>query len=503
MMIFRRIALIPGLLAVGFAVRGPALWGDYAQCRAGEVPGANIKVGQADPESRVRVYSNPRPLSAGAVTQDWPTFLGPSRNSYSAETKLLKNWPQKGPNLVWEMETGSGYASPAVVRDRLVFFHRVRDRARVECLHPETGKRYWSFSYLTEYKDRYDFANGPRASPVIDDGRVFTHGAEGILHCLNLNSGRLIWKRDISTEFKVPQNFFGVGSTPLVEGDLLIVNVGAPGGPCVVAFDKRTGKTVWQAGDRWGASYSSPVSALLHGRRRIIVFAGGESDPTKGGLLAIDPVGGAVDWRFAFHGRRYEAVIAATPIVADHTVFLSTDYDTGGVLVRVTSDPSTNSVAGGNSNYKVAWKTDSLRAHYATPVYKNGYLYGFDGSGGRTALVCVDWKTGKRMWRVQPTFDVEIPKGDGKDTVTIPLVPGALLAVDGHFLCLADRGHLLWLDLTPNGYKELKQASLFFAKESWTPPVISRGLLYVTQNTRDTIHDTPPRLLCFDLRADS
>ena len=132
----------------------------------------------------------------------------------------------------------------------------------LECLHAETGARYWKFSYPTQFSDRYGYNNGPRASPVIDGDRVYAIGAEGKLHCLKLETGQLIWKRDIAAEFKVPQDFFGVASTPLIEGDSLIVNVGAPGGPCVAAFDKGTGKMLWGAGDLWGASYASPVPAV-------------------------------------------------------------------------------------------------------------------------------------------------------------------------------------------------------------------------------------------------
>ena len=115
-----------------------------------------------------------------------------------------------------------------------MFIHRLGDEEIVECLHPETGSSRWRFRYPTAFEDRYGYNNGPRASPVIDGQRVYTVGAEGKLHCLELATGRAIWQRDLRAEYKVPQDFFGTASTPLVEGRLLIVNVGAPGGPCVV-----------------------------------------------------------------------------------------------------------------------------------------------------------------------------------------------------------------------------------------------------------------------------
>ena len=129
-----------------------------------------------------------------------------------------------------------------------------------------------------DFEDRYD-DNGPRSSPVIDATRAYTVGAQGKLHCLDLGTGRLIWKRDLEAEYRVRQDFFGTASTPLVEGQLLIVNVGAPGGPCVVGFDKATGQEMWRAGTAWGPSYASPVPATVYGKRRVFVFAGGESRP--------------------------------------------------------------------------------------------------------------------------------------------------------------------------------------------------------------------------------
>ena len=178
------------------------------------------------PHPDVKVHAKPKPLPRGAVTHDWKAFLGPTHNAVSTETKLLKSWSASGPTLLWEMRKGTGYSSPAVAGERLVYLHRVGNEEIVECLHPETGARYWKVSYPTQFADRYGYNNGPRASPVIDGDRVYTIGAEGKLHCLKLETGQRYWKRDIAAEFKVPQDFFGVASTPLIEGDALIVNVG-------------------------------------------------------------------------------------------------------------------------------------------------------------------------------------------------------------------------------------------------------------------------------------
>ncbi|MGH9720298.1 MAG: PQQ-binding-like beta-propeller repeat protein, partial [Bryobacteraceae bacterium] len=340
----------------------------------------------ARPNPGVTFHVKPKPLSGRAVTHDWKSFLGPTHNGSSTETALLREWPKAGPTLVWEMRKGTGYSSPAVAGDRLVYFHRADNREKVECLHPETGARYWDFSYATQFEDRYGYNNGPRASPVIDGDRVYTYGAEGKLHCLKLQTGQVYWKRDLAREFKVPQDFFGVATTPLIEGDLLIINVGAPGGPAVAAFHKLTGKMAWGAGDQWGASYSSPVSATVNGERRVFVFAGGESQPPAGGLFSINPANGAIDFAFPWRSRSYESVNAASPVIAGSQAFVSASYNTGGALL--------NLLPGGK--HSVAWTSREIGTHFNTAIHKDGYLYAFDGRNEPDAsLVCVELKTGK------------------------------------------------------------------------------------------------------------
>src|SRR3989442_12866527 len=277
------------------------------------------------------VHGKPKALPNGAVTHDWTAFHGPSQNAVSPETRLSRTLP---PPLVWEFPKGNGYTSPAVARNRLVFLHRVADEEIVECLHPETGSTHWRFPYGTAFEDRYGYNNGPRSSPVIDSERVYIMGAEGTLHCLELGSGKIVWKRDLPVDYKVRQDFFGTASTPLVEDRLLIVNVGAPGGPCVVGFDKANGREVWRAGKEWGPSYASPVPAVVHGKRRVFVFAGGESSPPTGGLMSIDPSNGRVDFVFPWRSRTVESVNASCPVVFDNKVFVSASYRTGSGLAE-------------------------------------------------------------------------------------------------------------------------------------------------------------------------
>jgi hypothetical protein len=152
--------------------------------------------------------------------------------------------------------------------------------------------------------------------------------------------------------------------------------------------------------------------------------------------------------------------------------------------------------------HKVLWTTQEFGLHFNTPIYKNGYLYGFDGRNEPDAsIACVDAATGKIVWRETPEWMETFENRGATRSQLLGIYRGSLMAVDGAYLCLGEMGHLLWLDLTPKGYKELSRAWLFAARESWTLPVLSRGLLYVAQNTRDLLRGTESRLLCYDLRA--
>ena len=204
--------------------------------------------------------------------------------------------------------------------------------------------------------------------------------------------------------------------------------------------------------------------------------------------MSIDPATGRVDFTFPWRSRSFESVNASCPVVFDNKVFISASYRRGSALVEVLPD----------FTHRVAWTTQDFGLHFNTAIHRNGYLYGFDGRNeGDASLACVDAATGRVVWRETPEWTETIETR----TVIAGTYRGSLMAVDGAFLCLGELGHLLWLDLTPEGYEEVSRAWLFAARESWVLPVLSRGLLYVAQNARDFLQDTDPRLLCYDLRA--
>ncbi len=455
-------------------------------------PLADMAALEPKAQEGLKFHAAPKPLAAGAVTSDWPGYIGPLHNGISSESPLLAKFPKEGLAAVWEVPKGAGYASPAVVGERVILFHRIKDEEVVECFQAETGRRFWRFAYPTEYSDRYGFNGGPKCQPVSDGQSAFTLGAEGKLHCLKLTTGQVIWKRNILSEFKLRQNFFGVGSTPLLEGDNVIINVGADGGPCAAAFDKKTGKMAWGAGKEWTPGYASPIAATVHGTRRIFVFTGGESRPTTGGLLCIDPANGKVDFSYPWRGRRYESVNASAPLVIGSQVFISECYGAGGVLLDLLPDGTA----------KEAWSSRALGTHFMTALYKEGYLYGIDGHGPQNApLVCIDVKTGKEMWRTEPEWEDAVKTSEGERKFHLSPGLASLILVDGRCLMQSEYGHLVWLDLNPKEYKELGRTRLFLARESWSPPALSRGLLYVCQNEKG-VDDSPARLICYDLRGE-
>ena len=444
-------------------------------------------------QSELTFHQPPKPLSPLAQTSDWMDFLGPTHNAHSPETQLLEAFGPEGPTKVWEVERGAGYASAAAIGDRLIIFHRMGQEEVVECLQAETGQRYWAFAYPSHYTDRYGFGNGPRCQPISDGRYVYTLGVEGQLHCLELTTGRVLWQRNLREEFDLTLDFFGVGGAPLLEKDLLIINLGAPGGPSVAAFDKHSGKMVWGAGDEWGPSYASPIPAHTRAGRRVFVFAGGESRPPTGGLMVIDPDTGRVDCRFPWRGRRYESVNASSPLIVDSQVFISECYGAGGALLDIREDGSCREV----------WSNQILNTHFMTAIHKNGYLYGIDGHGPRNApLICIELKTGKLMWRHEPTWLAEVTTASGSQSYPLGPSLASLLQVDGRCLVLGQYGHLAWLDLNPEGYRELARAHLFLARQTWAMPTLSKGLLYVGQNDPG-LDGSPPRFICYDLRAHS
>ena len=420
--------------------------------------------------------------SSGA---DWPRILGPSYNSTSAESGLLQKFPAEKLRVVWEMPLSKGMGGPAISGGRIVVFHRPDEKETVECRDAATGKQQWKFEYDASYQPRYGGGSGPRTSPVIANGRVFTFGVTGRLHCLDLATGKALWSHDCANEYAMKPAFFGFGSTPLVMGDRVIVQIGGVmDGKAVnsVAFDVATGKRLWAAEHEWGASYASSIPATLHGRECVLIFAGGMSRPATGGLLVVDAADGKVLTAVPHRADMTESVSVSSPVIASAEpekparIFVSETYTAGGLCVEVAKDFSA----------KKAWHAPNFGMYWMTPLARDGCLFGFAGQSEQIAeLVCHDIATGRELWR---------------DDLGGTFGRANLLATGDGVLCLGEFGELAWLELTPKGAKVIGRTKLFDAPETWTPPALSHGLLYIQQNEPGR-EGGKPRLICYDLRA--
>lgn len=454
---------------------------------------------EAKPWDGLTFHAAPKPLQAGAVTEDWPRFLGPSNAPVSKETGINQEFPPGGPAKVWECRKGEGYASPAIVGDRLLLFHRVSGKERIDCLNALNGRLYWFHEYPVDYRDDFGYGNGPRCGPAVSGGKVVTFGVTSWLKCLDLQTGKVEWQHDCETEYSIPKYFFGSGASPLIQGDKVIVNLGGSEERCVTAFDLKTGKEQWNAKKEWGQSYASPIPVKLHGKERVLVFAGGKSEPSTGGLLSLDPATGAADDAFFWRARRYPSVNAASPLLCGpDRVFISQAYVdrgsecNGGVMLTVDE----------KGKFSPVWKAPDFGCHWNTPVYHDGHLYGFSGEKDNYCqLVCYEAASGSLKWKEQFRW----PHQAANKEIPMGLYRGSLLKVGDRFLCLGEWGTLCWLELTPKGGKILTKHQPFIAQQSWTLPALSHGLLYVSQNEPDTetdgLNKTPTRLICYDLRA--
>ena len=471
---------------------------------------------------RLTFHGAPKGLAEGAVVTEWRRFLGPGDDASSPERPLLREWPEGGPKKVWEVAMGEGYASPVMAEGRVVIFHALEGKETVECLDAETGKRFWSHDYPVDYQDRYGFANGPRGSPVIGDGVVVTLGVTSVVQALDLKSGKRLWSRDLRMEYRVPQDFFGHGSSPLIDDGKVYVQVGgkleamvgneskreraaklATAGVSVAALDLKSGKVVWELKHEWGASYASPVMAELHGKRKLLVFAGGESDPPTGGLLCVDPESGKLESAFPWRADDYISATASTPVEVPgkNRVFVSTCYPKGkplgGVMVEYDAQFQPT----------VIWKSPKIGVHWMTPVLHEGHLYAVDGEReNNSRLVCVNAETGEEIWEKELMWeDADLGAKLGRaGAVKLGFLRGSLLRVEGGFLGLGELGTLMRLDLSPNGCEVRQQVPLFYAMNTWALPALSRGLLYVCQHAEGLVagEGGGPRVVCYDLRGE-
>ena len=387
-------------------------------------------------------------LPGAVLAADWPQFRGPSYDGVSPEKGISKVWNQKPPKMVWTVPmTDDGYAGPCVAGGKVFIIDHKDKQDIVKAVDFKTGKEMWRYPYADAEDANYGFS---RATPAVSGGRVYALGRMGLLNCLNAKTGKLIWSRNIFTEFKGKKPQWNYSMSPFIDGNKVIV---VPGGrnAAVVALDKTTGKTIWQGGGSDIPGYVTPIAATIEGKRQYVVFMGVS-------LIGVDPATGALLWRLP--RKAFADINGAQPYVIGNTIFISTGYGEGGdAMVEIQ-----------NGAAKIKWESKELRSRFSSPVYLGGFIYCVGEPGN---LTCIDPNDGAVKWK-QKGFEF-----------------GGLVAVDGVIMVADGRGgDLAMVKPSPDSYQEIGRFKPL-GGQSWTAPIVSGGKLIVRNKSA---------LACFDLK---
>ena len=386
--------------------------------------------------------------AADHSTAEWAQWRGPNRDGISSETGFLKNWSREGPKILWKIPLGDGYSGISIAQGKAYTMFAEGDDEFVICLDESDGEEIWRFRSGAKFTEQR--GDGPRSMPTVHGDSVFALGAEGKLYALDARDGTKLWAHNFVEEFDSKIPTWGFSSSPLIEGNLVLVEAGGKDGKSIVAFDKKNGDVVWtNHTDEVG--YSSPISIDFGGVRQIIFL-------TSKTLLSLAPENGQIYWKYPWP----EGINIATPIfIPDNKIFISASYDKGAVLLRMTADENGIGV-------EEVWKNRVMKNHFNSSVLQGDYLYGFDNA----ILTCIEVNTSEEQWR---------QRGFGK---------GSLLLADGYLIILGEGGKLALVEAIPSEYKEKARFQLFDDK-CWTVPTLAGGKLYL-RNQKE--------MVCLDLR---
>ena len=384
-------------------------------------------------------------LATTAFANDWPQWRGPDRSDISKETGLLKEWPAEGPKQTWIFkDAGNGYSGPAIVGGKLFTLGTRDGKEIILSLDAATGKELWAHPVGDILGNRW--GDGPRGTPTFDGGKVYALSGTGVLACVSAADGNEVWTTKMSdVGGGVPG--WGYTESPLVDGNQVVVTPGGGKG-AIAAFDKATGKLMWQSKDFTdGAQYSSIVPATINGEKQYVQL-------TMQSVVGISPKDGAVLWKQPFPGR---TAVIPTPIVKDNQVYVTAGYGAGCMALKIEPE----------NKVSVAYSNTVMKNHHGGVILVGDYLYGHsDGNG----WVCQDWKSGEQKWNEKSKL--------GK---------GAIGYADGMFYCLDEgSGTVMLVEASPNGWNEKGRFKLdpqTAIRSShgriWTHPVIVNGNLYL------------------------
>ncbi len=402
-------------------------------------------------------------INLPAVAADWPQFLGPNRDGIVRDKGLNFDWKTKPPATLWKVPLGNGFASVIIVDNKIYTGAKRETKDAVVCLDAKDGKELWHFDVAPTYLDKQKHGYGPRSTPVHHQGKVYALFPMGELVCLT-TAGKQVWHANIFKDTGAKNHagekyYWGASMSPIVEGDLVIVQPGGTDGNSVAAYHKDTGKLVWKAGsDPMG--YASPITATIAGKKHLIV-------PTGQSVLGVEPAKGEVLWRHAF-GNEFNAT-AASPVWADNVLFVSAAYGAGSAALEILppdKDKKTWTV-------REKWKQKKMQTLMATSMVLDGHIYGFSGDLSAFLLRCVSLTDGEIKW------EERMPGRQG------------LLALDGHLLCVGERGDIQLIEAQPRSFAVKGELPKLLAYKAWSSPAFADGKLYL----RDQQH-----LVCLDLR---
>jgi outer membrane protein assembly factor BamB len=371
-----------------------------------------------------------------SLADDWPQWRGPNRDGVWRETGVIEKFESPEITVKWRVPISSGYSGPTVAEGRVYVTDRVTEfgeTERVHCFDWQTGKVLWTHRYDCRYSG-IGYTAGPRASVLIDDGRVYSLGSIGHLVCLDAAKGTVLWRRDLKAEYKIRMPNWGIAAAPLVEGGLLIVHIGGDDSACLCAFDKRTGQPRWKAlADV--ASYTAPIVIDQAGRRVLICQTGDR-------IVGLDALRGQLLWDYPFPWQSWPIGIA-TPVVHRDRLLVS-DAHQGTILLRLVQE---------KPNVEKLWHRKSkevpdgkaLHCLISTPFIDDRYIYGADGRG---VLRCLRLETGEQLWENKSA----VPENN---FATIHLVRNG----DRTWM-FNERGELMIAELAPGGFREISRAKL-------------------------------------------
>jgi outer membrane protein assembly factor BamB len=390
-------------------------------------------------------------VGTNAHAEDWPQWLGPNRDSVWRETGVVDKFPPEGPPVKWRVNIGPGYSGPVVANGKVYVMDRRRagDRSsptdpfqrgsitggeRVLCLNEADGKVLWQQEYECAYTVSYPA--GPRAAPLVSDGKLFTLGAEGNLSCLDADGGKVLWSHDFKQEFRVKTPMWGFAAHPLLEGDKLICLVGGTGNT-LVAFDKNSGKEVWRALSTEEPGYSSPILCEAGGKQQLILWQPEGAD-------SLDPETGRLYWSVPFKAR--SGLTVSTPRRLGDLLFFTSFYN-GSLVVQL--DPSKPAATALWQTKKASeMETTHLNSILCTPFLEGGYVYGVCSYG---QLRCLNLQTGERVWEtLQATTSGE----------PVRWANAFLIKNGDRFFLFNEHGDLIIARLSPKGYDEISRTHL-------------------------------------------